>query len=102
MYLPHMDITFHLKALNILKYDTTLELRQEYGNVYLHFIIRCVQEYNVDMNVKDITIGDDTFALLSTDHMHFLKHNRLLQTLVAILKSSKSSVLSALVSTTFM
>ena len=36
-----------------------------------------------DMTVEDITISDDTFALLRTDHMTFLKHKAFLHTMVS-------------------
>ena len=35
--------------------------------------VECVQKYNNVMTTEDIKIGDDTFALLNTDHLQYLK-----------------------------
>ena len=82
------DFVFCMNVLFIWKEQTTHKLRQWYGNIHFHCNNRCVQRLNCDISIEDITISDDTCALLSTDHMRFLKHKGLLQALV---QSSKYS-----------
>ena len=55
--------------------------------VYFHFNISCVQKHNREMNVEDIIIGEDTFTLLTPEHLQYLKQKGFLQTLVTKLKS---------------
>ena len=81
------DFAFHIKVLKIWIDAKTMEWYQHYGNVYFLFNILCVHKHNRQMNVEDITIGEDTFTPLMQEHLQFLKQKGFLQTLVTKPKS---------------
>ena len=62
--------------------------------MFTSFLSWCVQKHNSKMNIEDVIIGDDTFALIMLDHVHFLKQKGLLQTIVTNLSVERALCIS--------
>ena len=60
----------------------TVECHEYIGNVYFHFNICCVQNYYREMNAEEIARKEDTFAVHTPGHLHFLRHKGFLKTIV--------------------
>ena len=51
-----------------------------YGNIYFHLTMNCLQRKYPKAVLDDVTIGDDTLCLLSTEHLKYLKVTGFLET----------------------
>ena len=92
---PH-DLVFRMKAHYSYRCKRTRLLKYKYGNIYMHLDLTCLQSYcNKPENprkvlVEDITMDDDTMALLTNGHFKVLKSKRFLKAIVNNKKKEKS------------
>ena len=83
---PPKDLVFRMQALRIWRPKGRQDWQQHYGNVYFHLKISCLRSHNSQLSIENVTMAADTFALLSSDHLHFLCQQNLFETILQKVK----------------
>ena len=87
MHLPHTDFAFCIKAMPNGKIAEQWSADNDMALFTSISTLDVSRKHNCDMNIEDVTIDDDTFLLLSMDHMFLLKGKEFLQKIDAKLES---------------